>query len=222
MRNEALAAFTHLRAEILAGIEGAGPDELRAQAKTIGWMAEQLSVLQWKIRRLGDESDCVLQKRLATEAYFRANRDEVRAAEFLYERILHAIKKIDGPLKTQCWAVRDWRGEIKQHRYSTVSLFGHQYTTHRLMFARQHGPIPKGKFICHHCDYPPCCNPDHLFLGTPADNTADHIAKGRRGPWVDPDAMAALRRRTEFLDSIVRKLKVPIGRPVLRLRRLPQ
>jgi hypothetical protein len=35
MRNEALAAFTHLRAEILAAAEGAGPDELRANQKPL-------------------------------------------------------------------------------------------------------------------------------------------------------------------------------------------
>jgi hypothetical protein len=33
--------------------------------------------------------------------------------------------------------------------------------------------------ICHHCDNPPCCDIDHLFLGTNADNMADKIAKGR-------------------------------------------
>ena len=41
------------------------------------------------------------------------------------------------------------------------------------------GDIPKGKFVCHHCDNPPCCNPEHLFLGTPQENKLDEISKGR-------------------------------------------
>lgn len=40
-------------------------------------------------------------------------------------------------------------------------------------------PVPTGLFACHRCDTPCCVNPNHLFIGTQADNVADMIAKGR-------------------------------------------
>ena len=53
-----------------------------------------------------------------------------------------------------------------------------------------YGPIPKGMFVLHHCDNPPCVRPDHLFLGTAADNTADMMSKGRGSYKTHPQAGA--------------------------------
>ena len=50
---------------------------------------------------------------------------------------------------------------------------------HRYMYELAVGPIPKGMFVCHHCDVPRCGNPQHLFVGTTQDNTADMVRKGR-------------------------------------------
>lgn len=77
-----------------------------------------------------------------------------------------------------CWpwiACRDARG------YGRLSADGKARIAHRMAWMLTHGPIPPGMFVCHHCDNPPCCNPYRcLFLGTPADNAADCVAKGRQ------------------------------------------
>lgn len=75
-----------------------------------------------------------------------------------------------------CWL---WRAS-RRHTYGQINLhpFGPVYA-HRLSYVLYHGEIPDGMFVCHRCDTPLCVKPEHLFLGTPRDNSRDMLAKGR-------------------------------------------
>ena len=53
-------------------------------------------------------------------------------------------------------------------------------STHRAMWEYANGPIPDGLCVLHRCDVPNCVRPDHLFIGTKSDNSADMVSKGRQ------------------------------------------
>lgn len=56
---------------------------------------------------------------------------------------------------------------------------GRSRGAHVVSYELSKGPVPRNMFVCHACDNPPCCNPDHLFLGFLQDNKADEISKDR-------------------------------------------
>jgi hypothetical protein len=76
-----------------------------------------------------------------------------------------------------CWP---WTGQIGENGYGKVKNSPEHVQAHRLAWAVHHGTIPKGLFVLHRCDNPPCCNPRHLFLGTHLDNMRDMREKQRQ------------------------------------------
>lgn len=93
-------------------------------------------------------------------------------------RIMNKVKINEEPhpvLGTPCWI---WQGSTSIKGYGQVAYKGRPHTVHRLMYQLKVGDTGS-LFCCHKCDNPPCCNVDHLFLGTAADNSNDKIAKGR-------------------------------------------
>lgn len=75
-----------------------------------------------------------------------------------------------------CWI---WLLALSERGYGSIKHKGKMLKAHRASWMIYRGPIPDGVDVLHQCDIRCCINPDHLFLGTQADNIADMLKKNR-------------------------------------------
>lgn len=88
--------------------------------------------------------------------------------------------KVTKGSRNGCWL---WRGSLDRDGYGSIRLglgrIFHETRAHRIAWRLIKGQIPGSLCVLHSCDVRNCVNPEHLFLGTNADNNRDMILKGR-------------------------------------------
>lgn len=94
---------------------------------------------------------------------------------------------LEGSISVQS-GCREWAGGTNENGYGRMSYNGKVYRAHRLAahaWLNLDLKDPSVK-VCHHCDNPPCINPEHLYLGSQATNVKDMHSRGRGYPGPGP------------------------------------
>jgi hypothetical protein len=130
-------------------------------------------------------------QRFCSMKCFGASDERKEHGKSAWQRFNERVDKTPGyGPKGDCWL---WTGTIDESGYGRFRPKGKIVGVHRYSYAHFKGPIPEGLWVLHECDNRPCCNPDHLWLGTCADNTKDMISKGRsRNPVGEKNGAAKL------------------------------
>ena len=102
----------------------------------------------------------------------------------LVERFWSKVRKTD-----ECWV---WTASKDREGYGEIARPGKSagmLGAHRVSWEIHFGPVPEDMDVLHTCDNPPCVRPDHLYLGTHADNMRDMALRGRAraGPQAGED-----------------------------------
>lgn len=91
---------------------------------------------------------------------------------------------------TNCWP---WTAYKSPGGYGRFLIGGRSRIASRIAWASANGRSPQpGMMVCHRCDNPACCNPSHLYEGTPLDNSRDAIERNRLKPIASEDTNTAV------------------------------
>ena len=114
-----------------------------------------------------------MKKRSRKRKYIRSSPRSCDPTWSAAQRIAHYSKP--DPLS----GCHIWRGFVRRG-YGRLNFGKKVHLAHRLAWEVKHGPIPEGLVLRHRCNVKRCCNPDHLVLGTRAENNADTKAEHLR------------------------------------------
>ena len=106
-----------------------------------------------------------------------------------------------------CW---EWLGAKDRAGYGTRRIGkrnkSKNWFAHRLSYKHYNGDFDESLCVCHSCDNPICINPEHLFLGTHADNMRDMTNKGRnKGPRIS--MRGEKHPRAVYSQKIIKRVK---------------
>jgi len=104
--------------------------------------------------------------------------------------------KVDRRRPDECWP---WLGGRDKDGRGRVWFEGRNMPAPRASLILAGVEVPSDAFACHHCDSPPCVNPEHLYVGTPMTNVSDMDSRGRRVSRVAHPASAGERNHNAKL-----------------------
>lgn len=118
------------------------------------------------------------------------------------KRFWAKVRKTEG-----CWL---WVGATKTGGYGQITVDGRSRGAHVVSYSIEKGSIPDQLFVLHECDTANCVNPQHLFLGTQADNMKDKVKKGRQAKGSElnhPDKKGSLNPSAKLSEDKVEEIK---------------
>ena len=107
----------------------------------------------------------------------------------------------------------EWTGHTvksngrETHRYGRIKIGGRDILAHRYAYALANGEVQQGMSVCHRCDNPKCCNPEHLFLGTHQQNMGDMATKGRASRISNPKLTGEKSPTAKLLDTQIAEIR---------------
>lgn len=100
------------------------------------------------------------------------------------ETVRRIIARIHFASTDECWPFHE-----ASDKYGWILIGSRSYPAHRVVYRLFTGIDPMDRIVCHRCDYKPCVNPNHLYLGTHAENADDVVRRNSqrgRGAGVTP------------------------------------